>query len=162
MPAMDLMLFLPSERIFKCFILPRLAIRSMLLDDNESFLIYIKLIVIFLKSQHFYLINFATYSQAMKESITVSILSRDGQIPVNLISTAEVIFCWWWVSHCFTASFIDMAFHILKKFQNPGGYYPTGSACLESIQSIWLPEQVVGFMEKIARYIVIYGRRCSF
>jgi hypothetical protein len=55
-----------------------------------------------------------------------------------------------------------MAFHILKKFQNPGGYYPTGSACLESIQSIWLPEQVVGFMEKIARYIVIYGRRCSF
>ena len=121
-----------------------------------------KWIVIFLKSQHFYLINNATYSQAMKESITVSILSRDGQIPVNLISTAEVIFCWWWVSHCFTASFIDMAFHILKKFQNPGGYYPTGSACLESIQSIWLPEKVVGFMEKIARYIVIYGRRCSF
>ena len=41
MPAMDLMLFLPSERIFKCFMPPRLAIRSMLLDDNESFLIYI-------------------------------------------------------------------------------------------------------------------------
>ena len=63
-----------------------------------------------------------TYSQAIKESITVSILSRDGQMPVNLISTAEVIFCCWWISHCFTASFIDMAFHIVKKFQKPAGH----------------------------------------
>lgn len=55
-----------------------------------------------------------TYSQARKESITVSILSSDGQMPVILISTAEEIFCWFWVSHCLAASFIDMAFHIAR------------------------------------------------
>jgi hypothetical protein len=49
MPAMDLMLFLPKDRIFKCFILPRLAIRSILLDDRESFLIKLKFIYVLRK-----------------------------------------------------------------------------------------------------------------
>ena len=35
-------------------------------------------------------------------------------MPVSLISTAADIFCWFCVSHCLTASFIDMAFHILR------------------------------------------------
>lgn len=37
-PAIDLILFRPKDKIFKFFRLPRLLIRSMLLDDSDNFL----------------------------------------------------------------------------------------------------------------------------
>ena len=37
-PEMDLMLFRPKDKILRCFMLPKLEILSMLLDDSDNFL----------------------------------------------------------------------------------------------------------------------------